>query len=504
MNKPIVRTLIAVLLSALSGLLLFLAFPPYDLWPLMWVAFIPMIVAQYRIIPRKISALAPAITVGGWLGGYLYPIFAGSGIYMEWLPIIIFGINLLTEGGTRPFHERTGYRWLVLQQTTSWVGIELIRSFIPIAGTWGFLAYTQYRQVWLIQPVSVFTIFGLSTLIMFVNYALGLLVLSWFDSRWQHEDAAPAIDLGLVKRYLVAALASLGVWIVISLVLLGNSMGPEVKVAAIQPEVSSLLVYNQDDESGYLQILERMREQSQDAGEQGAQLIVWPEGALLFDPQIEDKLDFRGLTEETGAHLVAGYIVVTDPDIPIFRNEATVLNPQGEYLGVYGKDHPVPFGGETSPTRGTYPIYNTPLGKLATIICYDLDFIDTARKMSRQGAQIIAVPSNDWGAIAEKHYTHVVFRAVENQVAMVKADGSFDSAIISPFGQILALATSPDGVEATLVSDVPIGTGRPTIAARLGDWVGWIALVAMVAFMVLDAKTKKQAINFVPNNSNLS
>jgi len=80
MNKPIIRTLIAVLLSALSGLLLFLAFPPYDLWPLMWVAFIPMIVAQYRIIPRKISSLTPAITVGGWLGGYLYPIFAGSGI----------------------------------------------------------------------------------------------------------------------------------------------------------------------------------------------------------------------------------------------------------------------------------------------------------------------------------------------------------------------------------------------------------------------------------------
>ena len=86
---------------------------------------------------------------------------------------------------------------------------------------------------------------------------------------------------------------------------------------------------------------------------------------------------------------------------------------------------------------------------------------------------------------------------------MVKADGSFDSAIINPFGQILALAVSPDGVEATLVSDVPIGTGRPTIAARLGDWVGWISLVAMVIFMLLDGKTKKQAKNISSHNSNL-
>jgi apolipoprotein N-acyltransferase len=341
MNKPIIRTLIAVLLSALSGLMLFLAFPPYNLWLLMWVAFIPMIVAQYRIIPRKISALVPAITVGGWLGGYLYPIFAGSGIYMEWLPIIIFGINLLTEGGTRPFHERTGYRWLVLHQTANWVGIELIRSFIPIAGTWGFLSYTQYRQLWLIQPVSIFSIFGLSTLIMLVNYTLGLLVLRVFDSRWQPQDTVPDIDSGLVKQHLLAAAASLGIWIVISLVLLGNPTGPEVKVAAIQPEASPLLAKNRGDEDRYLQLLERMREQSQDAGEQAAQLIVWPEGALLFDPQIEDKFDLKGLTEETGAHLVAGYIVSAEPDSHIFRNEATVLNPQGEFLGVYGKDHPV-------------------------------------------------------------------------------------------------------------------------------------------------------------------
>jgi apolipoprotein N-acyltransferase len=491
MNNPILRTLLAVLLSALSGLLLFLAFPPYDLWLLAWVAFIPLIIAQYRIIPRRISALAPAVTVGGWLGGYLYPIFAGTGIYMEWLPLIIFGINLVTEGGTRAFHERTKYRWLVMQQTAGWVGVELIRSFIPIAGTWGFLAYTQYRQIWLIQPVGIFTIFGLSALIMLVNYSIGALILRWIDSFWPQEEI-PALDQGLVKRYLFAAGGCLGIWIVISLVTLGSPTGPEVKVAAIQPEASSLLTFNKGDDIGYQRLLSRMREQSLDAGEQGAELIVWPEGSLLFDPRVDDQLDLRGLTAETGSHLAVGYIVVTDPVHDIFRNEATVLNPQGDFLGVYGKDHPVTFGGETSPTRGTYPVYDTPFGKLATIICYDLDFLDTARKMARQGAQIIAVPSNDWGAIAEKHYTHVVFRAVENRVAIIKADGSFDSAIIDPSGRIKALAVSPQGEEATLVAEVAIGTGQPTLAARLGDWMGWLGLAGMVGFMVVNGITKRQ------------
>ena len=52
---------IGVTLSASSALLLTLAFPPWDLWPLVWVGFIPMLVAQYRILPSRVSSLAPGI-----------------------------------------------------------------------------------------------------------------------------------------------------------------------------------------------------------------------------------------------------------------------------------------------------------------------------------------------------------------------------------------------------------------------------------------------------------
>ncbi|GEM_PF-3505826 len=40
----------------------------------------------------------------------------------------------------------------------------MIRGFIPILGTWGFVANTLYSQPWLIQPVSIFSIFGLGLL----------------------------------------------------------------------------------------------------------------------------------------------------------------------------------------------------------------------------------------------------------------------------------------------------------------------------------------------------
>jgi len=125
---------------------------------------------------------------------------------------------------------------------------------------------------------------------------------------------------------------------------------------------------------------------------------------------------------------------------------------------------------------------------LGTIICYDLDFTDTARKVARNGAQLIAVPSFDWPAVAAKHYSHIVFRAVENRVALVKADVAFDSAIVDPWGRILARAVTPKPEQAILVADVPLGTADAP-AIRLGDWVGWLCLVGMGVFVALDIAT---------------
>ena len=62
------RILIGVVLSAFSGVMLLLSFPPYGIWWLAWFAFVPGIFAQYRFFPRKYSSLGPAIYLLVWLG----------------------------------------------------------------------------------------------------------------------------------------------------------------------------------------------------------------------------------------------------------------------------------------------------------------------------------------------------------------------------------------------------------------------------------------------------
>lgn len=480
LSTPI-RIGLGLALSVISGLAFTLAFPPFEIWPLVFIGSVPMLIAQYRIMPPKLSALASAVTVGVWMQGYLGPVFAPVGTFMVWLPLIAAGISLLTDGSQRSFNAKTGYRWFVLVGMANWAGSEMIRLFLPVAGSWAFIAYPLYRQIWLIQPVGIFGIIGLGALIMLVNHVLALAVLRWFDSCWVLAENESEIAPGLLKRWTVVGGVSILLWVGISLVLVNIPLGtPSLKVAAIQPHASPVLSANAGNNELVTGLLERMKEQTREAAMQGAQLVAWPEASFLWDPQVEDRLDLRGLTAETGVYLETGYIVTMGEKG--FRNESTILSPEGKFLGIFGKDHPVTFGGETSLSRGMYPVYETPLGKLGTIICYDLDYTDTTRKLALQGAQLVAVPSNDWGSIADKHFTHAVFRAVENRVAIVKADGSFDSAIIDPYGRILALASYPQGGEAILVSDVQLGTGKGTLTTLLGDWAGWLGLAGMIFF----------------------
>jgi len=129
------RIVVGVFLSILGGIAFTLAFPPYELWPLALFGYVPVLIAQYRILPPRFSALGSAIGIAVWLQGYLGPVFAPIGTFMVWLPLAAGLLTLLTDAGLRKFHNQTGYRWFVLSGVISWAGNEMIRLFIPIAGT---------------------------------------------------------------------------------------------------------------------------------------------------------------------------------------------------------------------------------------------------------------------------------------------------------------------------------------------------------------------------------
>jgi len=219
----------------------------------------------------------------------------------------------------------------------------------------------------------------------------------------------------------------------------------------------------------------RILDLTSEAAGRGAQLVVFPECAL--SGYVFDTLDGARESSETvpgpfttaleqvcrekKVHVVAGMLEAVGDCI---YNAAVLCGPGG-LLGVYRKTH-LPFLGVdrlTTHSPGPYEVFDTPVGRLGMLICYDLRFPEAARCLTLLGADILILPTN-WpvGADASPEYTAPA-RAVENRIFVVAVNRagvekgiSFigKSQIVEPSGKRLAIAQTT-GEEMILASFDP-------------------------------------------------
>ncbi|MCP4541036.1 MAG: hypothetical protein GY832_28200 [Chloroflexi bacterium] len=477
---------VGVALSVLSGVLLLLAFQPYGVWPLMWVALVPCLYAQYRLMPLRYSSVAVTIRDLVWLWPMLMRIFAGGPWYLVHMGLIIavLGLFLNTE---RKFHELTGHRWLVLHGVVNWVGFEMIRTFIPMMGTMGFAGYTQASQTWLIQPVSIFGVYGMGLLIMLVNYALAQSLFVALDRKWLPADAV-AMDARRSRRWLVGVGVGLAAWIGLSLIILGTAPkdAATVRVGLLQPGFPAPA--HIDTETPQELRVRTLLEQGREAAQQGADVLFTPELGMAVDPQVEYTDEFKALATETDTHVFWTYGLDVDAG---FRNESVLMTPSGQFLKVYGKVHPAP-GEPKAIYSDQYPVYETDHGRLATVICMDGVFTDATRRLAKEGAELIAIPTRETVGISEQTWTYHIFRAIETRTAIVHTDVAWYSHIIDPYGRVLLTKDVSESTRQVLVSDVPLGSGN-TVVNVLGDWLGWLSLAGFIGFMIFQSRVEKQA-----------
>ena len=202
-------------------------------------------------------------------------------------------------------------------------------------------------------------------------------------------------------------------------------MNDTVKIAGVQmdPKITR-------NEKNLAKMLLRTRE----AAGEGAGLIVFPECALtgyVFNSR-EEALPFgetipgaatdglAALCRELGVHVVFGLLEVNRDR---FYNAATLVGPQG-LVGTYRKNH-LPFLGVdrfVDPGDRPFEVLRTPIGNIGMHICYDCNFPESARIMTLQGADILALPTN-WPGTRSHIPEYVVnTRALENRVHVVAVD----------------------------------------------------------------------------------
>ena len=148
-------------------------------------------------------------------------------------------------------------------------------------------------------------------------------------------------------------------------------------------------------------------------------------------------------------------------------NAAILVGPDG-LIGSYRKTH-LPFlGVDRFVTPGDeFKVFDTALGRIGLIICYDLRFPEVTRTLALHGADIVALPTNF--PMAAKLQCDVIApaRAAENRIYLLVANrvgkerwGEFCgwSQIVDPYGTRLAEAGETE--ETLLVADVELEKAR--------------------------------------------
>jgi predicted amidohydrolase len=230
-----------------------------------------------------------------------------------------------------------------------------------------------------------------------------------------------------------------------------------------------------------------------EAANSGADLVVLPELALtgyVFADVVEARRRaetpdgeqiglFRSLSEDHDVLLVAGWCEASPGERPY--NSVVVVD-RGTVLGSYRKTHLwgreklVFAAGDRLP-----PALDTRCGRIAPMICYDLEFPEMVRAAALAGAEIVVAPSN-WpqGPLPAGERPVEVAKAqagaAANRIAVVVADRCRAERGQEWFGA--SLICGPDGYlragpaagqEIVLIADVDLNECRDKRAGAYND-----------------------------------
>lgn len=369
----------------------------------------------------------------------------------------------------------------------AWAAVDFAAGRLSPYGTWGSPAYTQYGNLPLMQLASVTGTAGITFLIAWFAS-----VLNW---AWAGNFDWPAIRMGLLV-YGAALCLVLG----FGGARLAFTPAPakSVRIAAVgwpegmlaQTDLWHALdpALTGDDRQRLERSFERVRQYFFDATQRearaGAQIIVWPEANLPLFHEDEPALLQRAgeLARQEKINVLMGLAVVYSGTARPLENKAVLIGPAGSPLLGYVKAIPVPGMEAQLSRRGMRRIaaVDSPLGRIATAICFDMDFPAYIRQVGAAKADLLLVPASDWQAINRMHYIFAVFRAVENGVPMVRATRWGNSVAVDALGNEFAKLDPFIAPNQVMVAQLPVGH-VPTIYARLGDWFAWLCIAGLVA-----------------------
>ncbi len=478
----------------LASVLLFAsAFPPFALFPLAWVALVPLLVALSRV----------GVLAGAGLG-LLFCVVLGF-TYTSWLPGTLAGffdlgwpVALLTSLGVVLLcgFPYVGFGAFVAWRARrgplgpgtvalGWGGCELLRVHGFVETPWALIAYTQVTWVQLIQSADLFGAVGLGMLIAAVNGGVAGLVTSRLrPPGFARSAVATAGVLLATLAYGSLRLAD------------DFAEGDPIRVALVQGAVSPDRRFEREFRADNL---EQHLELTRRAAGSRPQLVLWPELAVEFQPAADPALWQRVslASRAVGAELLVGapharqrYLVREPVNSAFLVRDGRIVDRHDKFqLLPFSEERPafLPMGRDRFRRGLELRPLHAQASPLGVLLCSESLHPALVQRLVASGAELLANPSNDdWFAsrsAADHQLAAAVFRAVESRRFVLRPSTSGRSVAVDAHGRILALA--PFGEPAVIEAVVHRSRTSTLYHRLLQSQLGPSSGLALVSVLIL-------------------
>lgn len=484
------RGRIADLIYLLPGLLAATGQAPLNYW---YLALVAWGLALFGMTQARSWRQATWI---GWLVGAGYiagthfwivsPFYIDAETYAWMAPFalagMVAGLALFFAGAyAAAFFIGRGPGARVVALAVTLIVADFLRAWVFTGFPWA-----QIGSLWLGQPMM-----QLAALVGVPG--VGLLTLLAL--------AAPMAAAGRAR--IVVATLSLAVLVAGSLYGFARLSAPvaetETRIRIVQPNAPQDQKWLPDMAPVFF---ERLLELSAAPSETPPDIVIWPETAVTWRLNIIDELLPVMADAAGGAELIFGVQRVAEGQ---FFNSLAVLQPDGEVSQLYDKHHLVPFGeyiplapllaatgimpdaerrGYT-PGPGARVLDMGDAGLMLPLICYEAIFARDVAAAPERPDWIMQVTNDAWfgdSAMPYQHLDQTRLRAIEQGLPVARAANTGISAMIDPYGRILA---SYPLNEAGIIDGVLPAPLAETVYARTGNWPTVVLLVILFGGLVV-------------------
>ena len=501
--------------SVLSGALLALCFPRYNLHELVWIAPLPLLLALLHEPTLKRAYLWGAVSGTVFLALSVYWIALVMKNYGRMsLPaaLAVMAAFLLVDssywgffGLVTAWMARRSVALALVSAPVFWVAMDMAQTYGYFGGfPWNLLGYGIHPGG-LRQIATVTGVYGLSFLALATSaLAAGLLEAS-SGTNWRAALLVLALRItGLVSanRLLRPPPVARGS----SLAVLVQPNAPLNESAADWAPWQNPAPLNHLVELSLAKLNEAMPQRTS-RGSGSPPLIVWSENSapFYFDRDPVFRTAAEDMARRAGAYVVIGATNFVQGDLDRPLNSAVVLNPSGSVVLQYDKIHLVPFGeyvpawldhlvGKVTTQAGsfvpgsTYSAARTRAGAISVFICFEEVFPQLVRRLTPDGPGVLVNISDDaWygdSSAAFQTMEMARLRAVENRRYLLRATDDGITDVIDPYGRVLG--ELPRHRQDAMAARFDFESGR-TFYTDHGDVFAWLCIALAGALAAIRA-----------------